>query len=210
MFFCRNLRRSPGTVALEKVFIRATVPGLRRKNLQKNIEVYDRRRFFTVTGHHLPGTPKTIESRQEELEALYAWLFPKEEETTTKSPNGVVANHDLSDEDILSKAFRAINGDNFLKLWNGDASDYESHSEADLALCSMIAFWTGPDPERIERMFSESRLSQRSKWRERPRYRRDTVAKALDGMSEFYDQATGATLVVGSSLAGQAGDVSES
>ena len=133
-----------------KVFIRATVPGLRRKNLQKNIEVYDRRRFFTVTGHHLPGTPKTIESRQEELEALYAWLFPKEEETTTKSPNGVVANHDLSDEDILSKAFRAINGDKFLKLWNGDASDYESHSEADLALCSMIAFWTGPDPERIE------------------------------------------------------------
>jgi hypothetical protein len=54
-----------------------------------------------------------------------------------------------------------------------------------------------PDPERIERMFSESRLSQRSKWRERPRYRRDTVSKALDGMTEFYDQATGAALVVG-------------
>src|SRR5215207_1954304 len=54
-------------------------------------------------------------------------------------------------------------------------------------------------------MFSESSLSQRSKWRERTRYRRDTVAKALDGMTEFYDQATGATLVVGKN-----GDVSGS
>jgi hypothetical protein len=179
-----------------KIFIKGMVPGPRRKNPQKNIEVYDRMRFFTVTGHHLPGTPKTIESRQEELEALYAWLFPKEEETTTKSLNGVVATHDLSDEDILSKAFRAVNGDKFLKLWNGDASDYDSHSEADLALCAMLAFWTGPDPERIERMFSESRLSQRSKWRERASYRRDTVAKALDGMTEFYDEATGTILVI--------------
>ena len=185
-----------------KIFIRGVVPGLRRKNPKKKIEVYDRRRFFVVTGHHLPGTPKTIEPRQEELEAFYSWLFPKEEEPSP-TPNGSLSgaagftvNHDLSDEDILSRAYRAANGERFMKLWNGDVSDYQSHSEADLALCAKLAFWTGPDPERIERMFSESRLSQRSKWRERPRYRRDTVAKALDGMTEFYDQATGATLVV--------------
>jgi putative DNA primase/helicase len=53
-----------------------------------------------------------------------------------------------------------------------------------------------PGPQRIERMVSESRLSQRSKWRERPRYRRGTVSKALERLTEFYDQATGATLVV--------------
>ena len=185
-----------------KIFIRGVVPGLRRKNPKKKIEVYDRRRFFVVTGHHLPGTPKTIAARQEELEAFYSWLFPKEEEPSP-TPNGSLSGapgftvkHDLSDEDILSRAYRAANGDRFMKLWNGDASDYQSHSEADLALCAKLAFWTGPDPERIERMFSESRLSQRSKWRERPRYRRDTVARALDGMTEFYDQSTGATLVV--------------
>jgi hypothetical protein len=155
-----------------------------------------------VTGHHLPGTPKTIAARHEELEAFYSWLFPKEEEpspTTNGSLSGAAGftvNHDLSDEDILSRAYRAANGDRFMKLWNGDASDYQSHSEGDLALCAMLAFWTGPDPQRIERMVSESRLSQRSKWRERPRYRRDTVSKALEGMTEFYDQATGATLVV--------------
>jgi hypothetical protein len=185
-----------------KIFVKGVVPGLRRKNPKKKIEVYDRRRFFVVTGHHLPGTPKIIEPRQKELEAFYSWLFPKEEEPGP-TPNGgfseaagFAVNHDLSDEDILSRAYRAANGDKFIKLWNGDASDYESHSEADLALCAMLAFWTGPDPQRIERMFSESRLSQRSKWRERSRYRRDTVGKALDGMTEFFDQATGATLVI--------------
>jgi putative DNA primase/helicase len=140
-----------------KIFIRGVVPGSRRKNPQRNIEVYDRRRFFTLTGHHLPGTPKTIESRQQELELFYSWLFPAEKEPSL-SPNGSLSevsgfalNHDLSDEDILSRAYRAVNGDKFMKLWNGDTSDYESHSEADLALCAMLAFWTGPDPERIER-----------------------------------------------------------
>jgi hypothetical protein len=185
-----------------KIFVKGMVPGLRRKHPEKKMEVYDGRRFFAVTGHHLSGTPKSIEPRQEELGAFYSWLFPKEEEASP-GPNGSLSgaagfapNRDLSDEDILSRACRAANGDKFMRLWNGDASDYESHSEADLALCAMLAFWAGPDPERIERMVSESRLSQRYKWRERPRYRRDTVAKALDGMSEFYDQATGATLVV--------------
>jgi putative DNA primase/helicase len=128
-----------------KMFVKGVVPGLRRKNPKEKMEVYDRRRFFTVTGHHLPGTPKTIEPRQEELEAFYSWLFPNEEEVQP-SPNGAVANHDLSDEDILSRAYRAANGDKFIKLWNGDASDYESPSEGDLALCAMLAFWTGQTP----------------------------------------------------------------
>jgi primase-polymerase (primpol)-like protein len=152
-----------------KIFVKGVVPGLRRKNPEKKMEVYDRCRFFACTGHHLSRTPKTIEPRQEALDAFYSWLFPKEEEPSP-TPNGSLSgaagfavNHNLSDEDVFSRAHSAANGDKFMKLWNGDASDYESHSEADLALCAMLAFWTGPDPERIERMFSESRLSQRSK-----------------------------------------------
>ena len=37
-----------------KVFLRGSIPGPRRKNPKKNIEVYDRLRFFTVTGHRFP------------------------------------------------------------------------------------------------------------------------------------------------------------
>jgi putative DNA primase/helicase len=93
-----------------KIFIRGVVPGLRRKNPKMKIEVYDRRRFFVVTGHHLPGTPKTIAARQEELEAFYSWLFSKDEEPSPTANGsfsgaaGFTVNHDLSDEDILSSA----------------------------------------------------------------------------------------------------------
>jgi hypothetical protein len=36
------------------------------------LEIYDRKRYFTVTGHHLAGTPTTVESRETALRILYA------------------------------------------------------------------------------------------------------------------------------------------
>jgi hypothetical protein len=179
-----------------KVFLRGTIPGLRRKNPERNIEVYDRLRFFTVTGHKLPSSPSIIRGEQESIDALYGWLFPQAEATFSANGSGGV-NADLSDEDILSRAYRAINGEKFMRLWNGNVSEYESHSEADLALCSMLAFWTGPDPDRIERMFSDSSLA-RGKWMDRPAYRKKTVTKALSDMTEFYSARTGATVKIGS------------
>ena len=50
-------------------FSQGTLPsGLRR---QGNIELYDQGRYLTVTGQHLVGTPTTIESRQDALNALH-------------------------------------------------------------------------------------------------------------------------------------------
>ena len=60
----------------------------------------------------------------------------------------------------------ARNGMQFARLWHGDISGYPSHSEADLALCAMLAFWCGPDPERIDRLFQQSKL-YRAKWHRR-------------------------------------------
>ena len=34
-----------------KIFVKARVPGPRRKNPQKRMEIYDRDRFFAITGH---------------------------------------------------------------------------------------------------------------------------------------------------------------
>jgi DNA-binding transcriptional LysR family regulator len=51
----------------------------------------------------------------------------------------------------------------FLKLWKGDVRGYISHSEADLALCSMLAFWCGGDTEQMDRLFRKSGL-MRDKW----------------------------------------------
>lgn len=54
---------------------------------------------------------------------------------------------------LLEKARHAKNGEHFWALWNGDTSDYLSASEADAALCAMVAFWTGKDAQRMDRLF---------------------------------------------------------
>ncbi len=51
-------------------------------------------------------------------------------------------------------------------------------------MCSLLAFWSGPEPERIDALFRQSKL-YRDKW-ERADYRDRTIQKALEGRTEFY------------------------
>lgn len=44
-----------------KIFVRGSLPEPGKGIKKADIEVYDRRRFFTVTGQHLTGTPTTVE-----------------------------------------------------------------------------------------------------------------------------------------------------
>jgi len=92
---------------------------------------------------------------------------------------------ELSDEEIIEKARTANNGEKFRRLWSGDTSGYSSASEADAALCSHLAFWTGPDPQRIDNLFRQSGLC-REKWTKREDYRRKTIERALRDRTEFY------------------------
>ncbi|WP_119068751.1 DUF3987 domain-containing protein [Rubrobacter indicoceani] len=172
------------------IIVRATLPG--GGNRKGRIELYDRGRFFTVTGDRLPGTPARTEARQREIDRLHRKLFPPEPPRNGHAPNG------LSDDEILRRAISSANGNRFIRLWEGDRTGYASDSEADLALVSMLAFWCGPDEERIEDLFSRSNLV-RDKWN-RKDYRRRTIARALSGTSEFYSCSANDTrqLAVGS------------
>ena len=58
-------------------------------------------------------------------------------------------------------------------------------------------------------MFSESGLS-RGNGRERPAYRKKTVAKALSDMTEFYSATDGATIRVSTNGSGSAGSSASS
>jgi primase-polymerase (primpol)-like protein len=64
------------------VLVRATLP--EGRNRKGRFETYDRDRYFTVTGKHLAGTPRTIEGRQEELRAVVGRVFGAE---STKRPH---------------------------------------------------------------------------------------------------------------------------
>lgn len=57
------------------------------------------------------------------------------------------------------------------------ANEYDA-SSADAALCQHLAFWTGCDCERIDRLFRESSL-MREKWDARPDYRERTILRAV-------------------------------
>src|SRR6185369_3636764 len=97
---------------------------------------------------------------------------------------------ELPDNELLRKAAEAANGEKFCRLYyKGDISDYGGDdSRADLGLVDLLAFWTGPDPERIERLFGQSQIGKREKWTGRADYRRSTVDKALSKLKTWYRQ----------------------
>jgi putative DNA primase/helicase len=149
--------------------------GRRRRN---GVEMYDSRRFVTITGNHLPDTPADLQERTAELADLHRRIFGE--------PAHTHAPVDLSDEVLIQRAMTARDGAKFRALWNGDTTGYPSQSEADLALCRLLAFWCGNDPARIERLFSQSALGQREKWQTRADYRERTIAEAIGSLRETY------------------------
>jgi putative DNA primase/helicase len=166
---------SPSAAGL-RIWTKGTIPPGGRK--RGGIEMYDSGRYLTVTGHHLPETPRTIASRQAEFEALHAQVFgsrPGSRATIAEVPTHGESPQ-LDDDIIIAKALGARNGEKFARLWSGDPSEYPCHSEADLALCTMLAFWT-QDAAQVDRLFRRSGL-MRAKW-ERNDYRIWTIAKAL-------------------------------
>ena len=139
-----------------------------------------------MTGRHLPGTPNTIEARQTEVEAIQVSLSAdKPKPSGTSSASTTTTTSTLPDDEIIQRAGEARNGDKFRRLWAGDTASYPSHSEADAALCSMLAYWCGgPDADRIDWIFRQSGL-YREKW-ERADYRTRTIQGALAGRTEYY------------------------
>lgn len=154
-------------------------------NRRGRIEMYDRARFFTMTGDGLPDAPATVNSRQRELLQLHGRLFrsPRTGESANGDHGGAGGGFAGDDRELLERAMRADNGEKFRRLWDGDRSGYPSGSEADLALVSLLAFWTGADHGRIDRLFRQSRL-YREKW-ERADYRERTIRAAL-ARTDFY------------------------
>jgi primase-polymerase (primpol)-like protein len=242
------------------------------RNRRGDVEMYDRDRFFTVTGAHLPGTPADVVRRQDALLAVHHEFVQTagEDESTTltettahAASNGAAgvgdddtptqpvgpnsglrrkfgrdppavddpaleaALHglspdeipdpvprtidevagpgvDLSDSELLRRAMGSKSGDTIQglldgdsALWSGRDSRYPSQSEADMGLCFYLAFWTGGDPERMDRLFRDSGL-MREKWDRRhygngATYGKVCIARALLKLDDYYDPPSEST-----------------
>ncbi|MCR4289886.1 MAG: AAA family ATPase [Candidatus Scalindua sp.] len=141
-------------------------------------EIYDHARYFTFTGNISPEHSH-IEERQNIVDEFYYFLNgePENNKTEIPLPEGQVLNSTEIDE-IIKKAKSALNGEKFSRLFDGVWKElgYPSPSEADQALCSIIAFYTD-NPTAIDQVFRQSKL-YREKW-EREDYRENTVNNAL-------------------------------
>jgi len=177
-------------------------------NRTGNLELYEDSRFFTMTGDHVNETPTTVADRTDELTALHGAYFesqhtqggthPQTTDRPTQSSSAVdTPGNDLTDEDVVERASNAANGPKFSRLWKGDTSAYDSHSEADMALCSILAFWTGGDTAQIDRLLRDSGL-YRKKWDEThfadgSTYGEKTIERSVSGTSDFYDPSQWST-----------------
>jgi len=146
---------------------------------------------MTVTGRRFLDTPATVNQRQYAIDQIHAAIFrpvaaPErigtEADCETKPKEPIPT---LDDATLLGKAREATNGDKFEALFDrGDWQDmYPSQSEADLALCCMLVFWTR-DTDQIDRLFRSSKL-MRPKW-DRGKQRTDTINKALALVTDHY------------------------
>lgn len=171
-----------------KAIVQATMrPNSRHKT--PNVEMYDQGRYFTITGHLVPGTAGAIMECQDAFDALYRDTFPESDTRTaphTRGGSGATSD----DRAVIDTAHRASNGAKFARLWNGDTSEYGGdESAADLALCSLLAFYAGPaGAAQVDRLFRSSGL-MRDKWdsgRPQGTYGSMTIHKAIAERVEFY------------------------
>ena len=152
------------------------------------IEIYTTGRYFTFTGNELPESRPILSIDDDAFIQLiselgYPWdadIIPSISEETGTSI--------LSDDEIVQKMFKAKNGKNVQKLWNGDISAYNSdESSADFSLCLSLAFWTRKDKTVMERLWLQSPLGSRTKTKERADYRARTIANAVNACSKVYE-----------------------
>ena len=152
------------------------------KNPNNGIEIYMdgvTNRFVTITGNTVYGYP-VIENDEALQQILDKYMLrPVKKQKSNEKPQ---TETDLSEEQILSKAMKNYN---FSSLFNGNMAAYNNdHSSADLALCNMLAFWTGKDFDKIDSLFKRSQL-YREKW-DREDYKRNTIEKAIADCNETY------------------------
>lgn len=141
----------------------------------------------------------TAEQQPQGQQTLDSWQYVRMQQRTAA---------DLSDRELIDRAMNAGNGSAFTSLWNGDISGYPSHSEADQALCNLLAFWTNKDAARIDSLFRQSGL-MRDKWNRRQSgttYGNITIQKAIAGCAEGYtppQEATASPQAAGTPAPGQ-------
>src|SRR5699024_11944551 len=104
--------------------------------------------------NHEYATPHVMNNTKNVINYLYnLYLFQESLTYKYSRLNCIQTSPQMTDDKIIRKASEAKNGQTFINLYNGDYSLYDSASEADQALCFILAFYT-QQFNQIDRLFS--------------------------------------------------------
>ena len=148
------------------IICRAKLGGTGRKN--DKYEVYDRGRYFVMTGEVI-RQKHAIGDCQQQVDVFLEFVFGKPKYTLPEPAH----------MDTLDRIRASGQAAKFDALWAGDISGYGSRSEADAALLSILRFWTRGDQAESFALFAQSGL-MRDKWN-RADYRNRTWASINSG-----------------------------
>jgi hypothetical protein len=166
------------------IIVKAELP--QGTNRRGRGELYSSGRFFTVTGDTVRRSP--IREAQDAAGEYYAYLRENDQKPPERAPTSFdsEASPDLQDAKVLRLLENARNGHEFATVYAG-LGDYPSGSERDLSLANRIAFYT-QDEDQVERIMRGSGCV-REKWDKHRTYLRDTIRKAIDGLTNTYSPA---------------------
>lgn len=159
-----------------------------------NVEIYDKGRFFTMTGKQIGGYNGISNDEYGQLNFLHSKYIAKQEpDINAQNLSGGNGNN-LTSEQIIDIAKKSKNSLRFTTLYEGDWEQfYSSQSEADLAFANDLAFWTARDPKKMDDIFRKSNL-YRDKWDEKrgeETYGNITINTAIEScQNEFVPETT--------------------
>lgn len=169
------------------IIVKGKIPGNRRR--KGNIEMYDSGRFFTMTGKNIGKYKDVTEVSEQVFKTIYNKYLPN---NTIKYPttNNYQENiHNLSEIDVINEIYNSKQAKLFDDLMKGNYEPYyTSHSEADMALANILAFWCAKDYSQMDSIFRQSNL-YRDKWDEKRKnstYGEQTLFKAINEVNNIY------------------------
>lgn len=160
--------------------------GARKKG---GVEMYSGGRYFICTGNLYNPKYKTVRDCTEAIKVLHSKYLPSSE--AQRAGGGrEIEPITLEDQEVVDKARNCKSGYLFNMLYSGAWQGvYPSQSEADLALCNQLAFWTQKNQAQMDRIFRASGL-MRDKWdgkRAGKTYGEITISRACANCLEVYE-----------------------
>ncbi|NBW14115.1 MAG: hypothetical protein EBR82_39570 [Caulobacteraceae bacterium] len=200
-----------------RAFLLGKLPGTSLGGKTGGYELFDAPNYVTVTGRQVPGTPDEVADNQPLVEELWhrhrqrsedakerraaerkaerassaktaATSSPVTPDRTSGRPETPSGNEARSDEEVLA-ILRTLRTDAD-ELLRGGWKEYDSNSEADMALANLLAFAAGPNgAAQVERIMLASQ-PDRAKFREARgagrTYLSITVDEAYRDTTEFW------------------------